>query len=311
MEILNDFLQKFPPTGELRKPTVSVLNRFKGRLPAEWLKLWETYGFGNYGNGLLKVINPDDYTPNLYTWLGGENTARIPILVTGFGNIIYYRQLPDAKDDVCLLNIHRCSTQTCTYSFKEFMRFITDDEVIESLLDKELFGQAVEKCGPLAENETFFFAPALAFGGDESLSYIQKGDGVTHQQLLFEMMNNSSDNEEEEDGEKDQWTEAYEANPHVFEREDGTLMVNFTLTDTVDTVLPQTPEKLYAVEGKEITLWVLIFFSYDDKKNLASLEYHTALQALQKYVVEERDDHVLLRGLNLEEMKQTIAMIDY
>lgn len=38
MEILNDFLQKFPPTGELRKPTVSVLNRFKGRLPAEWLK---------------------------------------------------------------------------------------------------------------------------------------------------------------------------------------------------------------------------------------------------------------------------------
>ena len=106
MEILNDFLQKFPPTGELRKPTVSVLNRFKGRLPAEWLKLWETYGFGNYGNGLLKVINPDDYTPNLYTWLGGENTARIPILVTGFGNIIYYRQLPDAKDDVCLLNIH-------------------------------------------------------------------------------------------------------------------------------------------------------------------------------------------------------------
>ena len=32
MEILNDFLQKFPPTGELRKPTVSVLNRSGKRM---------------------------------------------------------------------------------------------------------------------------------------------------------------------------------------------------------------------------------------------------------------------------------------
>lgn len=115
--------------------------------------------------------------------------------------------------------------------------------------------------------------------------------------------------EEEEEQEKDQWSEAYEANPHVFEREDDTLMVNFTLTDTVDTILPEEPEKLYAVDGKEISLWVLTFFSYNDEQNIASVEYHAALQALQEYVVEKRDGHVLVRGLSIEEMKQILNQL--
>lgn len=282
------------------------MNQFKDRLPAEWLEFWKIYGFGNYGNGLLKVIDPNDYMHNLYSWLGEENPTRIPIMITGFGNILYYRKLTDTEYDVCLLDIHYRRINVCAYSFEEFMGFITDEEVIETLLDKELFEQAIEKCGHLEENEIVFFAPALAYGGSESIEYIQKGDGAVHQHLLFEMMNTQPEDEEEESEEKDMWSEAYKANPHVFEREDSTLMVNFTLTDTVDTVLPKEPEKLYAVDGKEITLWALSFFSYDDKKNIGSLEYHAALQALQEYVVEERDDYVLLRGLGIEEMKQVI-----
>ena len=309
MELFNDFLHKYPSTGELRKPTEAILNQFKDRLPGEWLDFWKTYGFGNYGNGLLKVINPNDYMHNLYSWLGGENPTRIPIMITGFGNILYYRKLTDTENDICLLDIHYRRTNTCAYSFEEFMNFITDEEVIESLLEKELFEQAIEKYGHLEENEIFFFAPALAFGGSESIKDIQKGDGAVHQHLLFEMMNNQPDDEEEESEEKDIWSEAYNANPHVFEREDSTLMVNFTLTDTVYTVLPKEPEKLYAVEGKEITLWVLTFFSYDDKKNIGVLEYHSALQALQEYIIEERGDYVLLRGLDIGEMKQVIAKL--
>lgn len=309
MEHFNDFLQKFPPTGELRKPTETILNQFKDRIPVEWLDFWKTYGFGNYSNGLLKVIDPNDYMHNLYSWLGGETPTRIPIMITGFGNILYYRKLTDTENDVCLLDIHYRRTNTCAYSFEEFMRFITDDEVIESLLEKKLFEKAMEKCGPLEENEIFFFAPALAFGGSESIEYIQKGDGAVHQHLLFEMMNNQPDDGEEESKEEDMWSEAYNANPHVFEREDSTLMVNFTLTDTVDTVLPKEPEKLYAVDDKEITQWVLTFFSYDDEEVIGMLEYHAALQTLQEYVVEERGDYVLLRGLSIEEMKQVIAKL--
>ena len=310
MNLFDDFLQKYPPTDRLRKPSEEVLDQFRNRLPAELLDFWQTYGFGNYGNGLLKVVDPNDYADNLYAWLGGENPARIPIMVTGFGNILYYRRLTDTVSDIALLDIHHRRTDVCAYSFGEFVQLLTDDESAEPLLDKTLFGHALEKCGPLADSEVFFFVPALVLGGSESVASVGKGGAVVHQRLLFDLLNPQDDEDDEEgdeDNEDNPWSDAYEARPHVFEREDGSLMVNFTLTDTVDTVLPEAPEKLYAVEGHEIGLWVLTFFGYDDKQNIGTLEYHTALQTLRPYVVDEADGHVLLRGLSLEEMKLVLA----
>lgn len=309
MDLFDDFLQKYPPVGPLKKPSEEVLNQFRNRLPAGLLDFWQAYGFGNYGNGLLKVVDPNDYADNLYAWLGGENPARIPIMLTGFGNILYYRKLTDSASDVALLDIHHRRTDVCAYSFGEFVQLLTDDEAAESLLDKALFGQALAKCGLLADNEVFFFVPALALGGSESVASVDKGDAAMHQRLLFELMNPQDDGDDEEADEDNPWSDAYEAQPHVFEREDGSLMVNFTLTDTVDTVLPEAPEKLYAVEGHEIGLWVLTFFSYDDEQNIGTLEYHTTLQALRPYVQDEADGHVLLRGLTLEEMKQVLAQV--
>lgn len=308
MNLFEDFLQKYPPSDALIKPSEGILNQFRHRLPDELLDLWQTYGFGNYGNGLLKVINPTDYADNLSAWLGGENPTRIPIMVTGFGNVLYYRRLNDTQNDVALLDIHHCRTYVCAYSFSEFVQLLSDDTVASALLDKELFTQALEKCGSLSDKEIFFFVPALALGGDESVASVEKGDGVVHQRLLFELMNTQDD--DEETGEDNPWTDAYEARPHVFERNDGTLMVNFTLTDTVVTILPKAPEELYAVDGHNISLWVLTFFSYDDEQNIGMLEYHTALQLLQPYVVDEADGHLLLRGLSLEEMKQVLAQAE-
>lgn len=305
MNLFEDFLQKYPPSDTLVRPSESLVRQFRDRLPAAWLDFWQAYGFGNYGNGLLKVINPNDYADNLYTWLGGENPARIPIMVTGFGNILYYRKLAGDKDDVSLLDIHHRRISVCAYSFGEFIQLLSDDEAAESFLGKSLFGQALEKCGPLAGNEVFFFVPALALGGSESVGSVSKGDGAVHQRLLFDLMN--PQDEEEEADEDDPWSDAYEAQPHVFERQDGSLMVNFTLTDTVDTILPESPEKLYAVDGHDIGQWVLTFFSCHDEQNIGMLEYHVALQALRPYVVDEASGHLLLRGLSLAEMKHVLA----
>ncbi len=52
------FLAKYPPGGGLRKPAAETLDRFRDRLPAELLALWREHGFGNYGDGLIKVIDP-------------------------------------------------------------------------------------------------------------------------------------------------------------------------------------------------------------------------------------------------------------
>ena len=103
------------------------------------------------------------------------------------------------------------------------------------------------------------------------------------------------------------WSQAYEANPNVFELENGGLMVSFTFSETVDTILPVAPETLYEMEGETVSLWALTFFSLTQEENLGFLEYHKALHRLQPFILETRGDYLLIRGLSLAEMQCVLS----
>ena len=271
------FVNKYPPGNDLRKPAAEMLEQFQGKLPTELLDFWQKYGFGNYGGGLLKIIDPTDYVDTLTLWLGEQEDC-FPILMTGFGTLFIYRKRSETADDMCLLDIHYRRSGS-------------------------LFQEASAKQGGLAENEIFFFAPALAFGGIESIQYIEKGNAVVHQHLLFEMQADNSGDAETDD----MWSQAYEANPHVFELENGGLMVSFPFSETVDTILPAAPETLYEIEGETASLWALTFVSLTEEESLGFLEYHKALKRLQPYILETRGDYLLIRGLSLSEMECVLS----
>ena len=303
MKGLDLFVSKYPPDPDLRKPAAELLPQFQGRVPAELLAFWQEYGFGNYGGGLLKLINPMDYADTLTLWLG-EQPGCLPILMTGFGTLFIYRRLSETADDMCLLDIHSRRSGSFSAGFSDFFeRILPTEQFAEQFLRKELFREAAAKYGSLAADEIFFFSPALALGGEESLPHVEKGDAAVHQHLLFEL--GAAHSADAEPG--DAWSQAYEASPHVFELEDGGLMVSFTLSETVDTILPAEPEALYEIEGETISLWALTFFSLTKDEILGSLEYHRALQRLQPYILETRDGHRLLRGLSLEEMELVLS----
>ncbi|HIZ83316.1 MAG TPA: DUF1851 domain-containing protein [Firmicutes bacterium] len=303
MNAFDLFVSKYPPGNDLRKPTIEMLEQFQGKLPAELLDFWQKYGFGNYGGGLLKIIDPTDYMDTLTLWLGEQEDC-FPILMTGFGTLFIYRRLSETADDMCLLDIHYRRSGSFSAGFSDFFeRILPAENFAEQFLRVDLFQEASAKHGGLAENEIFFFAPALAFGGAESIQYIEKGNAVVHQHLLFEMgAGNSGDAEPD-----DMWSQAYEANPHVFELENGGLMVSFTLSETVDTILPAAPETLYEIEGETVSLWALTFISLTKEENLGFLEYHKALQRLQPCILETRGDYLLLRGLSLAEMECVLS----
>lgn len=303
MKVFDLFLNKYPPGNDLRKPTAEKLAQFQGKLPEELLAFWKKYGFGNYGGGLLKIIDPTDYVDTLTLWLGQQEDC-FPILMTGFGTLFIYRKLSETADDICLLDIHYRRSGSFSTGFSDFFEHILPAEPFaEQFLPVDLFQQASVKHGGLAENEIFFFAPALALGGAESIQYIKKGNAVVHQHLLFEMGTDNSDNTES----NDMWSQAYEANPNVFELENGGLMVSFTFSETVDTILPVAPETLYEMEGETVSLWALTFFSLTQEENLGFLEYHKALQRLQPYILETRGDYLLIRGLSLAEMQCVLS----
>ncbi|MDU2169492.1 MAG: DUF1851 domain-containing protein, partial [Clostridium perfringens] len=186
--IFLQFTRIFEPTDDLVKPTEEELKQFEDILPSELLHFWKEYGFGNYGNGIIKVINQLDYMGSLYEWLGKEDFSKLPILVTGFGDIFYYRKLSEVDEDICLLNIHYRNITVCSYNLEDFFKaYIVDEVNYSKILRKELFDQAYVVKGNLKPNDIYFFVPSLILGGKESVELIDKGNANVHQSLLFQL----------------------------------------------------------------------------------------------------------------------------
>lgn len=184
--IMDKFLEMYKPGEDLIKPDEEVLEFGRKYLPEEIVNLWEEYGFGNYGDGLIKVVNPLEYLDSLHLWLGKKDLTRVPILMTSFGDLFYYRDLGDGVSDVSYLSIHTGSIKVCGNSYTSFFEsFIVNDSVRKGFLNEGLFKQSVDNFGKLNYSEIFFFVPALALGGPAVIDHIKKGNAVTHQQLLF------------------------------------------------------------------------------------------------------------------------------
>lgn len=189
-ELIKKFVENYKPGENLTKPDEKILEFGKQMLPPEIIYLWENYGFGDYGNGIIKVVDPRDYMNSLYTWLGGQDFNKIPIMVSAFGDIFYYRKLEENENDVSLLNIHYRKIDVCTYSYQEFFdKYIIDASTKENVLRQNLYNESVNTLGNLKHSEIFFFVPALAIGGAEEIKYVKKGDANVHQQVLFELGN--------------------------------------------------------------------------------------------------------------------------
>lgn len=188
LDIFEKFLKRFEPSEDLVKPTTEMLDWYRDKLPEDLLYFWTQYGFGNYGNGLIKVVEPSDYMDSFYTWLGKEDFSKLPILVTAFGDVFYYRKLADNNEDVSFLDIHYRQINVCDYSLGGFFEdYIVEGSIIDEVLRKSLFEESVKKSGPLKSEEIFYFEPALIAGGAEELKYIGKGTGSVHQLVLFQM----------------------------------------------------------------------------------------------------------------------------
>ena len=181
-------LAKYPPAKEMTKPSEHIIGACRNAgVPEELLAFMQKYGFGNFGNGILKTIDPEDYFDSLFTWLGGEDYSKIPFMMTGFGDLFYYRKLEGGEYDISLLDIHYRSVSVPAWTVADFIKFLLDPETEEKLLRGKLFQQAVAGKGALAPDEIFFFVPALVIGGAEDMRHISKGNARVHQHVLFQV----------------------------------------------------------------------------------------------------------------------------
>lgn len=184
---LAHFLECYPPSNTTPAPKEMLL-KYKDILPYGIIQIWHQHGFGKYGEGIIEIIDPEHYMDAMETWLGKRPSNYVPIAVTAFGELFYYRKLTMNDEDVCMIDPHYSQISTCCWSLDEFFNeWLCLDDIRDEILRSHLFQEACKKLGTLRTRQIYLFEPALPLGGSGELDSLGKGDCAVHLQLLFQL----------------------------------------------------------------------------------------------------------------------------
>ncbi|SHM57782.1 T6SS immunity protein Tdi1 domain-containing protein [Gracilibacillus kekensis] len=161
----------------------SITSRYKEKLPAELIEVWDKYGFGTVLNGFLKVINPEEYLDILERCYIRYEQA-IPIFTTAMGDIIVWEK----NKYVNLLNFRKGQVHVVASGFDFFLDDLNDDEFMNEELMWEPYPEASSKYGTPEYDECFGYTPLLSLGGSEKVENLKKVKLKEHILIITEFM---------------------------------------------------------------------------------------------------------------------------
>ncbi|MDH1125689.1 GAD-like domain-containing protein [Enterobacter sp. GD03975] len=199
----DDFAGFIEIFGEATKSTIvsdSHVQKWREILPNQLLRYWKIEGWNTYRHGLLSIVNPDNYEDILDIWLENtfleERDSYHVIARTGFGSLYacgeqsgrnliidcYNHSIYFSKNNAFVKPQDKLDSEIRSFfGASNIERFDLRNESGEYL-----FERAVNKLGPLNDDEIFGFEPALIFGGVEDIKHIVKVNAQVHLTLLRE-----------------------------------------------------------------------------------------------------------------------------
>lgn len=178
----------------------SSLIKYRDHLPHKLLEYWVEHGWCGFGEGLLWVVNPEEYQPVVDAWLSGtpfegrdtyhliarSALGRLYIWGEESGvsikiNTPYAMLFPNDESDWMKEKGPDRVIQGFFASLKKDAVDLTDDN------EKPLFERALQALGPLAPDEMYGFVPALALGGSNELKHLKKVKAIEHLVMLADL----------------------------------------------------------------------------------------------------------------------------
>jgi len=181
MADFSKFTKEYGTPTDVEKPGKKLIDEYRGRLPDELLEFWEQFGFGNYGNGLLWVVDPRQLEEPLAEWVPAKKKQKpIAVMRTAFGKIIYWHD-----GGFALLNPLQGERFEIGDSVPIlFGYFLLGDNAKRGILRKTDFDKALKKFGPLQKDEIYGYKLPLAMGGDDSIKNMDKMKMREHLSIL-------------------------------------------------------------------------------------------------------------------------------
>lgn len=161
-----------------------IIDEYRGRVPDELVEVWETYGYGSFGDGLVRIIDPKKYEAEVGDCIGktqGDGIA-IPVMVTGLGDLICWE--PSVGYVAILFRLG--TTVGLGSRLSGLVRRVGNGMLIESL-KAEIFPQAVAAHGELPYDQSFIFVPLISLGGAQKVENLNKRETIASIQVAVEL----------------------------------------------------------------------------------------------------------------------------
>lgn len=152
------FVRAHPPHSGNLHPSSTLLDRYESLLPSSLLELWRTHGLGYYGELRLCLLDPDLWQAALDQWISNhdDGVPRIPMLMTPFGVLLYYRRSLDESEDICALDILERDVYELSSDLLEcFNHEFTDPQWLNDLVSLEAFEHATKTAGALSQGQVY------------------------------------------------------------------------------------------------------------------------------------------------------------
>lgn len=163
-----------------------VIQTYRDRVPAEVVDLWETYGYGTFGFGFLRVINPAEYESELADCIGktrGDGIA-IPLMVTGLADLITW----EPSVGFVAIKYRERAVGGLSQDLTTFLEGVTLAKAayLKMVLNWGVFPEAVEAHGEPVYDESFVFDTLPSQGGEVAVDNLVKQATIPAIQAMVE-----------------------------------------------------------------------------------------------------------------------------
>jgi len=150
------------------------------------VSIWENHGLSSYKNGLFSIVNPIDYQDIIRKFPNASNSA-IVFAKSCVGGLFVFERL-NIGDSILYYNVHYGNRKVISTSFEIFFEW---EIGADNFWKEECYGKIElkvnQKLDAPAYDECYAFFPALALGGNENISNMEKVKVIEHLNFLAQL----------------------------------------------------------------------------------------------------------------------------
>ncbi|MHC6201996.1 GAD-like domain-containing protein [Breznakiellaceae bacterium SP9] len=166
-----------------------LIDKYKGLLPDELVKIWETMGFGIFEDGFFQLVNPDEYE-FVFDFVDTMLEPSIVYAITALGDIVLWEGSknwtisPEEGNRNLFINVRKCNSHVIG-DMEFILDFVLGSENNYGIIDKDYFASKPYldikgKLPQLQYGQCYGYVPALVLGGSASVKNLKVVDSKSY-----------------------------------------------------------------------------------------------------------------------------------